>query len=413
MNPADGAAMEEGEQRVSLAFIGLMALMSSVIAFSTDAMLPVMGEMSAALGQNSGNARQDIVTYLFAGLALSQLFFGPLSDSFGRKVAAQAGFLIFVIGSAICIMATSFEAMQLGRVLQGFGAGGPRIVSIAIIRDLYAGRAMARVVSLMSSIFILAPMLAPAIGQGVAALAGWRAIFVTMFAMGLIGTVWLWLGLAETLTADKRATFSLRRIAGAFRETLTHPVSLGYSILTGLTFSAFVAYLATAEQVYRDVYKLGGLFPLAFASMAACFGAATLVNARLVGRYGMRPLTLTAIVAMTVCASVGFAVSAFVFGGNPPLWLFLALIGPIFFCVGVTFGNFNALALEPMGHIAGVASSVVASLSTLIAMLLGGWIAARFEGTVDPLLSGFALSGVAGLVVIRLTERARARWEAV
>lgn len=407
---ADAGATPSGA-RVATGFIGLMAVMSSVIALSLDAMLPALDAISDDLGAASQNARQDVVTYIFVGLAFSQLVFGPISDATGRKLAALAGFAIFLVGTAICVFAASFEAMLAGRVLQGVGAGGPRIISLAIIRDLYAGRAMARVVSLMSAVFILVPMLAPAIGQGIEAIAGWRAIFGFMFLFGLAGALWLWLGLPESLPPAKRCRFSALRLSASMWETLRHPVSLGYSVLTGVVFATFIAYLALSQQIFQEIYDLGAQFPLAFASMAGCFGAATLVNARLVERMGMRPLARIAITSLTIIAVASLAISIGLFAFAPPLWAFLAMIGPIFFCVGVLFGNFNALALEPMGHIAGAASSVVASLSTFIAMTLGGVIAGIFEATVTPLLVGFALCGALGVGVIWLTERARVRLE--
>lgn len=409
MTGAEDAAPDAA--RVTFGFIALMALMSSVMALSIDAMLPALGDIARDLHAEGQNARQDVVTYIFGGLAVSQLVFGPISDAVGRKRAALAGFAIFLIGTALCVLASGFETLLLGRVLQGLGAGGPRILSLAIIRDRYAGRAMARVVSLMSAIFILTPMLAPAIGQGIDAVAGWRAIFGFVGALGLVGALWLLFGQPETLPPERRSRLSAKRFAATLWETLSHPVSLGYSVLAGVTFGTFVAYLTLAQQIFQGIYGLGDLFPLAFASMAACFGAATLVNARLVVRYGMRPLTRVAIIGVTAVALASFAVSGLVFAGRPPLFVFLAMIGPIFFGVGVMFGNFNALALEPMGHIAGAASSVVASLATFIAMSIGGLVASGYDGSATLLLAGFSICGAVGVCVIWATERARRRME--
>jgi len=405
-DPAPDAA------RVTFGFIALLALMSSIMALSIDAMLPALGDIARDLNAEGRNARQDVVTFIFGGLAVSQLVFGPISDAVGRKPAALAGFAIFLAGSALCVLATSFEAMLLGRVLQGLGAGGPRILSLAIIRDRFSGRAMARVVSLMSAIFVLTPMLAPAIGQGIDAIAGWRAIFAFVGALGLVAALWMWLGLPESLRPERRSRLSAKRFVSTLWETLSHPVSLGYSVLAGVTFGTFVAYLTLAQQIFQEIYGLGDLFPLAFASMAACFGAATLVNARLVMRFGMRALTRIAITGVTGAALASVAVSGGVYDGRPPLFVFLAMIGPIFFGVGVMFGNFNALALEPMGHIAGAASSVVASLSTLIAMSIGAVVARGYDGSVTLLLAGFSVCGAVGVGVIWATERARRRLEA-
>jgi DHA1 family bicyclomycin/chloramphenicol resistance-like MFS transporter len=238
----------------SFEFIALMAVMTSIIAFSIDAMLPALPQIAADLGVANVNDRQLVVIVLFIGLALAQIVYGPVSDTLGRKPAAYIGFSIFIVGSLLCIFAGTFEIMLIGRFLQGVGAAGPRIVSLALVRDLYSGRAMAKVMSMVMGVFIIVPVIAPSVGQVLLLVGDWRLIFVALLAEGIIGIVWFAWRQPETLREDRRAPFSLRRILRAFGEAFTHPVTLGYTVAAGLVFGAFVGYLASTQQVLGELY---------------------------------------------------------------------------------------------------------------------------------------------------------------
>jgi DHA1 family bicyclomycin/chloramphenicol resistance-like MFS transporter len=384
-------------------FVARVALMISLVALSIDAMLPALPAIGAELGVRRANDAQLVISALFLGLAIAQMVYGPLSDSFGRKPAIYAGFAIFIAGCLLSILARGLEVMLLGRFLQGIGAAGPRIVTMALVRDQYAGRAMARVMSLAMAVFIIVPVLAPAIGQGILLVAHWRAIFVMLLAVALIALTWFALRQPETLPPARRAPFSLRSIATAVLETFGHRAAFGYTLMAGLIFGSFVGYLTSAPQIFLRQYHTGNRFALYFGLLAACIGVAMLVNSRLVMVWGMQLLCRVALTAACGVSLLFFG-CAWALAGHPPLWALMAYLSVAFFCNGILFGNFNAMALEPLGHIAGVASAVVGSLTTFLSLALGTLIGRSFDGTVLPLVGGFAGLGIAALAVMRWAE---------
>jgi DHA1 family bicyclomycin/chloramphenicol resistance-like MFS transporter len=337
-------------------------------------------------------------------MACGLLFYGPLSDSTGRKPAIYVGLVLFLSGCLLSVFATSFSVMLAGRFLQGLGAAGPRIVVIALVRDQHAGRAMARIMSFVMAVFILVPALAPALGQAILAVAHWRAIFASLLVLAVIAFAWFAIRQPETLPRERRCPLRLRGIAEGVVETCANRQALGYTLAMGLIFGAFIGYLSSAQQVFQGHYGVGVLFPAYFAALALSIGSASVVNARLVMRFGMRNLSSRALWMLSSLSVVFLAVTAAA-AGHPPLWAFMAFFMPVFFCIGILFGNFNALAMEPLGHIAGVAATVVGSLSTFISLLLGTVIGQGYDGTVLPLVVGFAVLGLAALVVLRWTER--------
>lgn len=394
------------KHHASMEFVVLMAVMSSLIAFSIDAMLPALPQIASDLGIARENDRQMIVTALFLGLALSQLVYGPVSDTIGRKPTIYWGFGIFLVGTLMCTFSINFEIMLLGRLLQGIGAAGPRIVSIALIRDLYQGRAMAKILSLVTTVFIVVPVIAPSIGQGILFFAEWRAIFVVLLLQGIIGFVWFTWRQPETLPTERRASFSLRRILIAFREACSNRFTLGYTIMAGLIFGAFIGYLTSTQQILQEQYGLGEMFPIYFGANALAFGVASLVNAKLVMRLGMRRLAAIGLVTSSLL-SVAFFVVTLLSAGHPPLWSLMTYLMAIFFSVGILFGNFNALSMEPMGHIAGIAAAVVGSLTTLISTVLGNILGQAYDGTVRPMIFGFAVLTILSTAVMYYVERGR------
>jgi MFS transporter, DHA1 family, multidrug resistance protein len=387
--------------------VALMALLMSLTALSTDAMLPALPEIGRDLGVSRANNTQLVIAALFIGLAAGQVICGPLSDSIGRKPTIYGGIAVFIIGCLLSALSTNFEVMLIGRVLQGAGASAPRIVTLALIRDQYEGRRMARIMSLVMAVFILVPTLAPAIGQGILLVAHWRAIFAAMLAIALIALVWFAWRQPETLPPERRSPFSFGHIIGAVRETCVNRISLGYTLAAGVIFGAFVGYLVTAQQIFQAQYGLGKLFPLYFAILALAIGGASITNARLVMRFGMRSLSSWALRAMTLL-SIGFYVLAFAADGAPTLWSLMVYLILVFFCLGLLFGNFNALAMGPLGHIAGVGAAVVGSLQTIVSVTLGGLIGQAYDGTVLPLVGGFALLAAVSMAITRWAERGRA-----
>ncbi len=388
-------------------FVPLAALLTSLVALTIDAMLPALPDIGADLHAKDPNAPQLVVSSLFLGLAFGQLIYGPLSDSIGRKPAIYLGMLLFMGGCILSVFAASFEEMLVGRVLQGLGVAGPRVVIIALIRDLYEGRAMARIMSFVMSVFILVPALAPALGQAILLVGDWRLIFVAFLVLAVLVTLWFAIRQEETLAPEQRRAFNIGPILAAVVETCSYRVSLGYMLAASLIFGAFIGYLNSAQQILQEQYALGTQFPLYFAALALAIGVASLVNASLVMHFGMRLLSRWALHGLTALSLVYLA-AIWPFAGHPPLWSLMAYCLIAFFCLGLLFANYNALAMEPLGHIAGTGAAVVGSFTTFISMMLGGLIGYAYDGTILPLVAGFAVCGIAAALVGWWTEAAPA-----
>lgn len=379
-------------------FIALMALMMSLVALSIDSMLPALPQIGLDLGVVGENETQLVLSALFGGLAIGQLFYGPVSDSIGRRRAVYIGAAIFVIGSLFAILAETFTMMLVGRALQGFGAAGNRIVIVALVRDCYEGRAMARIMSFILSLFILVPIVAPALGQVVLWVADWRMIFIVLLAISLISVSWFALRQAETLPNSSRRALSPRSILSAFSEAARNRVTSGYTVAIGLVFGCFQGYLVSSQAIFQGPYEAGDLFAVYFAIPAVTFGVAGFFNAQLVMRYGMRRLIRCGLVAVVVISTV-FGIVSHLYHGVPPLTLLLIYLSGVFFCMGILFGNLNAVAMEPMGHIAGSASAFIGFVSTLIAIAFGLLIGQSFDGSVVPMVAGFATLCFASLFI--------------
>ena len=400
-----GTVHTQSRPRLSLAeFIPLMALMISLIAMSIDGMLPALPDISKDLRVEAENDQQLVVIALFLGFGVAQMFYGPLSDSIGRKRAIYGGYVIFLIGCVLSIFSSSFEIMLAGRVLQGVGAAAPRIVCIALVRDQYEGREMARIMSFIMGVFIMVPALAPAVGQGIMVLSHWRAIFVLFLLLAIVAWAWFALRQPETLPPEKWVPFSASIIWRGVKETCRNRTAFGYTIVAGLVFSAFVGYLASAQQMFSVLYGITEAFPVYFAVLALSIGLSSFFNGQLVMKLGMRLLTTYALSGLTLL-SIGYFIHVSISGGTPPIWGNMAYFMAVFLCIGALFGNLNALAMEPLGHIAGVGAAVVGSISTLISVVLGTVIGQAFDGTVLPLVSGFAALGLLAGGIMYWTER--------
>ncbi|MBX2998765.1 MAG: multidrug effflux MFS transporter [Caldilineaceae bacterium] len=385
-------------------FVALMAMITSLAALATDAMLPALAEIGAELGVVRANDNQLIISLLFLGLAGGQILYGPVSDSVGRKPTIYVGYGIFFVGCLLSVFAVSFPMMLAGRLFQGIGIAGPRSVTMALIRDKYAGRSMARVMSFVMVVFILVPIIAPTFGQAILLVADWRAIFVSFLALGVATALWFALRQPETLPVERRVPFSLLRIGRAIREVLFNRRALGYTVTAGLISGGFLGYLSSSQQIFQIQYGLGARFPLIFATLAVALGCASFLNGRLVMRYGMVALSKWSSRTLAVI-SILFLLFAWTQAGHPPLWTLIGYMMPALFCVGVLFGNLNALAMEPLGHIAGVGAAVVGSLSLLIAVFFSSLIGQSYDGTVLPLIAGFAILSTAGVLLMAWVQR--------
>ncbi|WP_112875321.1 multidrug effflux MFS transporter [Paracoccus endophyticus] len=366
-------------------FVAMLAFLFAVIAFSIDAMLPALPQIAAELTPDDVNRAQLILTAFVAGMGLGTLFAGPLSDAIGRKPAMAVGFAVYLAATLAALFAQSLELLLLARFVQGIGAAGPRIVGMALVRDLYQGRDMARITSFVMMVFILIPALAPSIGQGFIALGGWRAVFGAFLAFGLAGLAWMWLRQAETLAPAHRRPLRLSTLAAGVREVLSDREVVLCTVVLSLGFGQMFALLSSAQQLFAEAYGRGDSFPLWFAAMALLSGAGTVLNARLVMRLGMHRLARWAY-AMQIVVSTLF-LAALLTGALPGSLRFAAFFlwaVSVFTMAGLTFGNLNAIAMQRMGHLAGTTASVTSALSTLAAVLIAAPVGLAYGGTAIP-----------------------------
>ncbi|WP_062560815.1 multidrug effflux MFS transporter [Paracoccus aminovorans] len=387
-------------------FIAMLALIFAVIAFSIDSMLPALPEIAAELTPDNVNRAQLVLTAFVGGLGLGLLAGGPLSDALGRKPVILAGFLLYALAAVAAIFADSLELLLVARFVQGLGAAAPRIVALAMVRDLYQGREMARITSFVMMIFILVPAVAPSIGAIVIHLVGWRGVFGSFVVMAALGGGWLHLRRPETLPPAARRALSLRSLASAAREVLCDRQVQLVTLVMTLGFGQMFALLSSAQQLFVQTYGKGDDFPLWFAGMALLSGSGTVLNARYVVRLGMRRIVTMAYWMQVVVSAV---MMVLVFGDLLPQALrfpaFFFWAVSVFFMAGVTFGNLNAMALQRMGHVAGMAASVVGAVSTLGAVVIAAPVGLLYDGTVRPmLLATLACSGLAAWLMRRVRE---------
>jgi DHA1 family bicyclomycin/chloramphenicol resistance-like MFS transporter len=379
----------------------MIAMLFATIAFSIDSMLPALPAIAAELTPDVPNNAQLILTSFVLGMGVGTLVAGPLSDSFGRRRIIFFGIILYCIAAAAAYFAPTLETMLLARVVQGLGIAAPRVVSLALVRDLYKGREMARVVSFAMMIFTLVPAVAPLAASGIIAAFGWRAIFITFIVFAGLSLTWLMTRQPETLTPESRRPFSAAPLIAALREVLSHRTIVTAIMVQTLVLGALFAMLSSAQPVIDVQFGRAETFPLWFALVALCAGLASPTNAALVGRLGMRYLitaTLvgqlivsTAMLGLTVSGMLtqALAFSAFIF------WMI-----SVFAMAGLTLGNLNALALEPVGHIAGMAASVAGSVSTVLAVMIAAPLGLAFNGNYIPLVSGIAVMALLALVLM-------------
>ncbi len=374
-------------------------MIMSLLALAIDAMMPALGIIGTSLNVKDPNDNQAIISSVFLGMSMGLMLYGPISDSFGRKKAIYLGVFIFLIGDLVSLFAQDFTWMIIGRLLQGFGASACRVVSIAMIRDKFDGKEMAKVMSLIMMVFILVPALAPSFGQLILLFAPWQGIFMLLFFYGIAALLWLGLRQEETLIPENRIAFSYKNIKAGVIETLKHPIALPYTLAGGIMFGAFVGYLSTAQQILMVQYELGDLFSVVFGLLALAIGLSSYANSKLVMKVSMEKLCKVALYVLSI-TSILFFLFAYYYSGQPPLIAFMLYLSITFFCFGILLGNFNTLAVHPLGHIAGVANSVISTVSTFMSVLIGSIIGQLYDGTVLPLVMGFVGCGVITLVIV-------------
>ena len=385
-------------------FVALIAALMALNALAIDAMLPALPDIGAALGVARENDRQLVVSIYMLGLGIGQLFYGPLSDRYGRRAVLLPGICAYVLFSIVVSLSGSFDLLLVGRFLQGIASAATRVLAVSIVRDRYSGRAMARVSSLALMTFLLVPILAPSIGQAILLVAPWRWIFGVLTIYGLVVLAWAGLRLPETLHPEYRRPIDLRAIGAGFRTTLTDRQSIGYTLVGGLLSGAIIGYISSVQQIFADTLHAPRIFPIVFAIGAAGMAIASLVNARIVERLGMRRVTHAAVIALVLVNLVHLAIAT---SGRETVASFAMLQAASMFCIGISVANVSAMAIEPLARIAGTAASMQGFVSIVLGSALGGLIAHRFDGTTVPIILGFVTLGVASVVAILWTERGR------
>jgi len=368
-------------------FVALMASLMSIVALSIDALLPALDQIGLDIGIQQVTDNQLLITMIFLGLGLGQLLFGPISDSLGRKPVVFMGFAVFIIASFISIHAKSLEMMIIGRILQGIGLSAPRTISVAMVRDTYSGDYMARIMSFITVVFILVPIIAPALGKFVLDHYNWQAIFYIQLIFSIIVSLWFWIRQPETLPESKRIKFSSAIFADGFKELFKFKRTIGFTIISGFVTGSFMVYLSTAQQIFQLQYNLTEQFPIIFAGLAISVGTATFLNGTLVLKYGMEKLITLALVAFFLISVV--YIILFYNTTNPTVTVLLTFFGLQFFALGFLFGNLRALAMEPVGHIAGMASAITGFISTMMAVPISTFIGKFVVDTALPLFIGW------------------------
>jgi DHA1 family bicyclomycin/chloramphenicol resistance-like MFS transporter len=378
--------------------------MVALTALSIDIMLPALPAIGEHFGVGDPNDRQTVVTSYMLGFAIGQMVAGPVSDRYGRKPIIFAGLLLFAMATIAAVATTSYDLLLGARFVQGLGGAAPRVVSVAIVRDLFAGRQMARVMSFIIMVFIMVPVFAPAIGGVLIRLGDWTWTFACLLVTCLVAMAWAHLRMPETRHAADRLELTLAGVGGACRQVVTTRVTMVYAIAMGLMFGCLLGYVASAQQIFVDTYGLGDLFPLAFGAVALSMAVSSFANAQLVERLGMRRMSHLALATFVAVAGALVVIELL---GQPSVLTFCIMIGAGFLLFGLIVPNFNALAMEPHGHIAGTASSFLGFFTTAAGAILGWAVGQTYDGTSLPLAAGFALLSASALVVVRLGDRER------
>lgn len=406
MSGAPAGSREQPRAALSrLELVALVAALMAVNALAIDVMLPALPALAREFAVANDNDRQLVIVSYALASGLAQPLYGPLADALGRRRVLLGALLLHLAASLACVFAGSFAMLLAARVAQGVSGAATRVVSTALVRDLVAGPRMAQIMSTAIMVFLIVPIIAPAIGQLVLALGPWRWVFALLLLAGIALFAWILLRVPETLTPERRIPVSVRAALSAYREVLTNRTTLGYTLAQTLTFGALFSYLTSAQQVFGETFALGTLFPLAFASTGVTLAAAQFTNSRLVTRLGLRPLSHGAGLAFMLLSGLHALHIALV--PDESLAVFLALLLPSMFTFGFVGANYSALAMEPMGRVAGSAAAFMGFLSTVGGTLAGGFIGRAFDGTAAPMLHGQALLAAGSLLIVLVTERGR------
>ena len=393
-----------GRELSRVEFIALIAALMALNALAVDVMLPALPNMGEALGVEHENERQFVISAYMLSFGFAQLAFGPLSDRFGRRAPLLIGIIVYIIAAFAASFAPNFATLLALRALQGAGAAGTRVIATSIVRDKFSGAAMAEVMSLTFMVFMAIPIVAPSIGQLLLLTGPWQYIFFAMAAFAAVVGSWALFRLPETLVPANRRPLSFRSVASGFQIVFTNRVALFYGLAGMFLFGALFGFVSTSQQIYVEVFGLGPYFPVAFASVAGLMAISSFLNSRIVARVGMRRLSHFAILVYTTVAAAFMALAML---GLLPLWVFLPMLAVIMFMFGWASANMNSLSMEPLGAVAGTASSVFGFIQTIGGALIGTYIGQHFDGTVVPTTTGYFVMGSLALGCVLIAENGR------
>lgn len=400
--------MQNENVKPNFEFVALMASLMSIVALAIDALLPALSQIGIAINSFDATDNQLLITMIFLGLGLGQLFFGPLSDTFGRKPMIYIGFTVFALASIICVFAPSLEWMIVGRILQGIGLSSARTISISIIRDTYKGDYMAKVMSFVTAFFILVPVVAPAIGKGIMDVFGWKAIFYMQLFFALVVAIWFWKRQPETLHPEYKIPFSSHIFIDGLKELLKYKETMAFTLISGLITGSFLVYLSASQHIFEEVYGLRDAFPYIFAGLSISIGLSTFLNGTLVLKFGMRKLSL---MALTLFSGIALLyVLLFWNSTNPDILVLVGFLSLQFFCLGFMWGNFRSIAMEPIGHIAGIGAAITGFISTLLSIPIAAYVGSFIQETVLPMFIGLAICGLLSLGIFLVVLRKASKW---
>ncbi|MEL6857429.1 MAG: multidrug effflux MFS transporter [Pseudomonadota bacterium] len=382
--------------------VSMVAALMALNALAIDIMLPALSNISEHYNLQHDNDQQLVIFAYIAGFGAPQLVFGPISDRFGRKGLLSLCLVGYAIAGLACILTNSFMTLLIARFIQGIFASGVRVIAVSIVRDLLAGRAMARIMSLVMTVFMVVPILAPTIGAGVMLVAPWQWTFGLLSVAAMLNLIWIQMRLPETLPDRDRQPLNPQQTGRAYWQVLTTRITLGYMCASGVIFGALFAFVAASEQIFTDVFEQHETFALWFAGVAAALAIANYTNAKIVEKYGMRRISHSVLILFIALALLNVLTLNTI---GEKLWIFYPLFCLTFGCFGMLGANFTALAMEPQGKIAGTASAAYGFASTTVSSFIGYLVASQFDGTIAPFMWGFVILGVSSLSIIFVTER--------
>lgn len=385
-------------------FVALTAMLMALNALAIDIMLPALPQMGADFHVAQENDRQLIIISYMLGFGVSQLFYGPLTDRFGRRSVLFISLACYTVAAVMCVFAPTFELLIAARVFMGASAGGSRVIAVSAARDLYVGRQMAKVMSLVMIVFMSAPIVAPFFGQLMLKVMSWHGIFWLLAIFGMVMFLWVLVRMPETLPLDRRVPLNIPTMFRNYSKVIRTREALGYTIASGFLFGGLMSYISSSEQLYHEVYDTGDWFALWFAGAAIAMSISNLINSRLVERLGMRRISHAALIGFVIVSVIHAALALM---GPVPFPIFYTLVILAFFMIGFQGPNYNAIAMEPLGALAGSGAALIGFASSFVSASIGGLVARQFDGTITPIFLGHVVVGTLALVTIFITERGK------